>query len=101
MRELVLDAATWQSENDFYDAFFHAVGAPSWYGRNLNALNDSIGAGEINEIEVPYRLIVRNVDGAGQEAKAIVGWFKEVNCQLVETGCPVELCIKERSGSES
>ena len=101
MRELVLDAAGWQTRDDFYDAFFLAVGAPSWHGRNLDALNDSIGAGEINEIEVPYRLVVRNLDGAGSQAKAVVGRFKEVIHHLVETGCPVELCIEEKSRSES
>jgi RNAse (barnase) inhibitor barstar len=101
MRELLLDAARWQTSDDFYEAFFRAVGAPSWHGRNLDALNDSIGAGEINEIEVPYRLVVRDLDAAGAEAKAIVSRFKEVIHHLVETGCPVELRIEDESRSDS
>jgi RNAse (barnase) inhibitor barstar len=51
MRELVLNGA------DVYDAFFRAVGAPEWYGRNLDALADSIRGGSINQVEVPYRLV--------------------------------------------
>jgi RNAse (barnase) inhibitor barstar len=57
MKELVLDGSTWQNRDDVYDAFFKAVGAPDWHGRNFDALNDSIATGSINKIEVPYRLI--------------------------------------------
>ncbi len=46
--------------DDFYDAFFAAVGAPIWHGRNRDALNDSISTGGINEVEIPYRLEVVN-----------------------------------------
>jgi len=101
MRELLLDASTWRSRDDFYDAFFNAVGAPSWHGRNLDALHDSIGSGEINKIEVPYRIVVRNLSSAGTDAMAIVDRFKEVIHHLNTTGCPVELCIEEKTGSDS
>jgi hypothetical protein len=29
MRELNLDASSWKNADDFYDAFFKAVGAPN------------------------------------------------------------------------
>ena len=47
MRQLILDGANWISTDDFYDAFFEAVGAPSWHARNLDALNDSIANGTL------------------------------------------------------
>jgi len=53
LNEITLDAAGWQSADDVYSAFFHAVGAPPWHGRNLDALRDSIGAGHINVIAPP------------------------------------------------
>ena len=42
MTELVLNGADWTTKDDVYDAFFCAVGAPEWHGRNLDALADSI-----------------------------------------------------------
>ena len=60
MRELVMDAASWKTKEDLYLSFFRAVGAPAWHGKNLDALWDSVGAGQINRIEVPYRLVFKN-----------------------------------------
>src|ERR1044071_7580655 len=54
MKQLELDGTNWKTRDDFYDAFFKAVGAPSWHGRNFNALRDSIITGEINEVELVY-----------------------------------------------
>ena len=34
MRQLVLNGADWTTKDDVYDAFFRAVGAPEWHGRN-------------------------------------------------------------------
>ena len=101
MRELLLNATGWQSRDDFYDAFFRAVGAPPWHGRNLDALNDSIGTGQINQIEVPYRIVVKNLGSAGAEAKQIVDRFMEVVHHLAETGCPVEILVEDLSGSRN
>lgn len=53
-----LEAATWKTSDDVYDALFAAVGAPTWHGRNFDALNDSIVTGDINCVEVPYRLVI-------------------------------------------
>src|ERR1700758_165329 len=47
MRELILNGADWATRDDVYDAFFRAVGAPEWHGRNLDALADSIRGGSI------------------------------------------------------
>jgi hypothetical protein len=42
MRELILNGVGWATRDEVYDAFFRAVGAPEWHGRNLDALADSI-----------------------------------------------------------
>lgn len=42
--------------------FFQVVGAPAWHGRNFNALRDSIETGQINAVEVPYRIVIKNFD---------------------------------------
>lgn len=61
MEKLVLDGATWSTKDDFYSAFFKAVGAPSWHGHNFDALRDSIVTGQINQIELPYRIEILGV----------------------------------------
>jgi hypothetical protein len=89
-----LNAANWKSHNDVYDAFFHAVGAPDWHGRNFNALIDSIETGAINQLEVPYRIMVRNVDAASQEAKDFLKDFADLVREVSANGCPVEMNIE-------
>ena len=94
MRDLILEGAGWRTGDDFYDAFFDAVGAPEWHGRNLNALNDSIGAGAINRVEVPYAVRIKGVQLMGAEARRMVENF----CGLVERlrgeGVEVQICCE-------
>jgi hypothetical protein len=51
MKELILNGAEWKTQDDVYDSFFRAVGAPEWHGRNFNALRDSIATGSINTLK--------------------------------------------------
>jgi RNAse (barnase) inhibitor barstar len=67
MRDRNLDASPWKDVDDFYNAFIKAVGAQEWHGRNFDALNDSIAHGRINEIEVPYRIVIRNIPSRNDE----------------------------------
>jgi len=93
--EIVLDARKWVSSEDFYTAFFAAVGAPEWHGRSFNALNDSIGTGGINKIELPYQIVVRNASGMGNEAAALVTNLRDLIQQLHADGCPVGLLVQD------
>lgn len=93
--EIGLDADGWQSSDDVYDSFFCAVRAPKWHGRNLDALNDSISTGNINEIEVPYRLVVRNVSRSGPEARTMIELFLDVVRRIQTDGCPVSMIVHE------
>jgi len=91
MRELILDGANWKNRDDVYDAFFRAVGAPEWHGRNFDALNDSIASGSINQVEVPYRLIITNYELIGDGAKKMTNDFVDLIHEIEERGCPVEI----------
>lgn len=97
MKELVLNAAEWNTSDDVYDGFFKAVGAPAWHGRNFNALNDSIANGNINEVEVPYRLVIRNYDLMGSEAKKMADDFIDLIHEIAARGCPVEIRADKKS----
>ena len=78
---------------DVYDAFFKAVGAPSWHGRNFNALRDSIYTGEINEIETPYIIRIANYGSIGPNAKSIARDFVELIQELKKAGCSVDIQV--------
>jgi RNAse (barnase) inhibitor barstar len=80
MKNIVLDGTAWRTRDDFYDAFFKAVGAPSWHGRNFNALRDSIVTGHINQIELPYTIQISGTDNAPQEVRDLVRDF----CSLIK-----------------
>ena len=93
MKELFMDAAQWKSIDDLYLSFFEAVKAPAWHGKNLNAVRDSIGAGQINGIEVPYRLVIKNYGALSGELKAQTDFFIEVISDLAKEGVQVEVHI--------
>ena len=91
MREVILDGSGWSNRDDLYATFFRAVGAPQWHGRSCNALRDSIATGSINEIEVPYRLVIRNYDKIAPSAKQVAAEFVDLIRELATEGCPVEI----------
>jgi hypothetical protein len=95
LTDIRLDASGWQTSDDVYQAFFTAVGAPSWHGRNFNALNDSIGTGAINKTEVPYRITIQNGERMGNEAASFVHHFADLIRHLQTNGCPVELVVEQ------
>jgi RNAse (barnase) inhibitor barstar len=68
---VVMDGQNWITSDDFYDAFFQAVGAPSWHGWNFNALRDSIVVGRINKLDVPYLTRLKNYSLIGPRARGI------------------------------
>jgi RNAse (barnase) inhibitor barstar len=94
MRQLVLDGGKWAVAEDIYDAFFQAVGAPSWHGRNFNALRDSISGGQINQVEIPYVIKIMNYESIGPYAKTVAQHFVEFIEELKKSGCPVDLEIE-------
>jgi RNAse (barnase) inhibitor barstar len=97
MPQIFLDASDWKSCENFYQSFFAAVGAPSWHGRNFNALDDSIGEGGINAIEVPYRITIQNADSVSGEVAAFIRDFDALIKHLQSSGCPVDLVVEQSS----
>lgn len=59
--EIVIDWAELKSEEAFYETVLPQLDAPDWHGRNLSALWDSVGVGQINGIEPPYRVVVLGI----------------------------------------
>lgn len=91
---LTLDAADWNTHDDFYSAFFRVVGAPEWHGLNFNALIDSIQTGRINSIEVPYKIVVMNSAKAASAAQTILSEFAQLVDEMQSNGCPISLTAR-------
>jgi RNAse (barnase) inhibitor barstar len=60
MKVIRLDASRWRTPEDFYSALLPELRAPSWHGRNLDALYDSLSGG-INELEPPLAVEIQRV----------------------------------------
>jgi len=91
MIDLELDGADWRRRDDFYDAVFAILGASKWHGRNFNALRDSIGAGQINNIEPPYRFVITGRARMTPEAQSIVADFCDLIRELKQEGHSVDV----------
>lgn len=72
MLEIDLDAIGWQQPADFYNTLLGNLGAPSWHGHNLNALDDSVFGGDINEVEPPFRIVVHHAGNIDEELKTFL-----------------------------
>ncbi|WP_375197988.1 barstar family protein [Sphingobium sp.] len=68
MNVVNLDAQHWQTPDDFYKALLRKLGAPDWHGHNIAALIDSMIVGDINEVELPLRVVVIGLDRASETA---------------------------------
>jgi len=91
IKALHLNGTGWRTRDDFYDAFFKAVGAPDWHGRNFNALRDSIGTGGINRIEIPYTIQIDGIEGTPPEVKSLVRDFCNLISDLHAAGHQVDV----------
>jgi len=94
VRELVLDGRNWNASDDVYDSF-KAVRAPEWRGSNFNARIDSIETGRINEIGVPYRLIITHRGAGGKGEKKMVSGFVDLIPEMKARGCRVNIVIQD------
>lgn len=65
--KIVLDWSQVSSEDDFYDQVLPQCGAPSWHGRNLDALADSWVTGGIDRLGPPYAFEFLSSDAARPE----------------------------------
>lgn len=91
MTEIILDGTEWKSETDFYSAFFAAVQAPDWHGRNLDALWDSITGGGINRCNLPYTIRLMGIEKMTPKARMMVDRFCALIAEAKTEGFQVEL----------
>jgi hypothetical protein len=78
----------------FTTPFFTLSAHPNGTVANLDALADSISGGSINQVEVPYRLVIKSYDRIGPDAKAMTDRFINLVHELATEGCPVEIRVE-------
>jgi RNAse (barnase) inhibitor barstar len=60
MQLLELDAKNWKSVRDYVDALRAVLGSPEWHGNSVDAFIDSMVCGDINKVEPPYTIRIKN-----------------------------------------
>jgi len=90
-KEIVLEGAHWRNKDDFYDAFFLAVGSPASHGRNLDALADSVCGGQINAVDIPYTLVIRGYEQMQEAARRFVDRVCRILLELRSEGCDIDI----------
>ena len=97
MNRVVLDGSRWATREDFYQAILAALGAPSWHGHNLDALNDSIGGGDINTLNPPVEITIVGTEFMAEPAATVVDGFRLLVEDLQKQG--VEIIIETTLGA--
>ena len=97
-RAIILDGQDWQTTSDFIEAVLAGVDAPSWHGRNYNALRDSFVAGSINGIEPPYDFIIKLPERPTPEVLDAVAYFADRISEWRGEGALLSVSIVEKSG---
>jgi RNAse (barnase) inhibitor barstar len=60
MTSLLIDWSIITDKDKFYDYVFSVMEAPSWHGRNLDALHDSWVGGDICKVGPPFNFVFKN-----------------------------------------
>ncbi len=91
MKEIILDAKGWKSQEDFFIALLPKLGAPNWHGHNLDALWDSLVAGQINSTKPPYSIAVFGADKLPEFLKVYLLRFEELIKEIQMEGVEIQI----------
>lgn len=90
---IILDGQDWKTEGDFIEAVLAAVDAPSWHGRNYNALRDSFIAGAINGLEPPYDFVIKPPAHPTPELVDAIAYFMARITDWQAEGAPLSVRV--------
>jgi RNAse (barnase) inhibitor barstar len=91
--KVLLDGRSWVSTDDFYEAVLTALGAPVWHGRNLDALDETLRAGDVNRLNPPLDIEIRGMDSMGEDARKTVERFKDLIDDLRAAAIDISLKV--------
>ncbi len=84
MNWVIVDWTNIQNSDEFYDSVFMQTGAPSWHGRNLDAINDSWIVGSICEKGPPFGFVFLNEKTVCSALIELQGAIREISERSVE-----------------
>ena len=91
--QIELDGSLWKTEKDFYSALLLALGAPDWHGHNLDALEESLRAGDINQINAPIQITIFASPVMGTAAERAARRFVDLCYELAEDGVGIDAAM--------
>jgi hypothetical protein len=99
MRTIDRDASSWTTVLDFYGALLAAIGAPTWHGKSIDALVDSMIWGGINAVEPPYTIRVQHLAGSPPDVIRVAQLAKHALAQgrtdfRLRRGCDVDVNLE-------
>jgi RNAse (barnase) inhibitor barstar len=108
VRQIELDATGWLNADDFYSTLLPALGAPSWHGRNMDALLDTLTEvarygveTTINTVQPPFGVTVRNASAAPAEIHQLLQRLQRVfDLANSEYALGLSLTIRETSDAD-
>lgn len=93
--KILLDWREIKTFDDFFESFLPQVKAPSWHGKNMNALRDSIIVGDINGVEPPFSVININLSELQENAREVYEAVTEVFDEATKEGRVVSICNEQ------
>lgn len=95
MRIIRLDGTRWQSGADFYAALLPEIGAPDWHGRNLDALEESLRAGDVFPVKPPVTIHIVGMATMTHETRTYLDRFQALAVDLRADGVAVNVTLTE------
>lgn len=95
MTRIVLDVTGWKSQDDFYDAILRALGSPTWHGRNLDALWDSLICDTVNTVKLPVEIVLAGNAPPPEPLRSYLGILTGFTEEAARNG--YDLCISADS----
>jgi RNAse (barnase) inhibitor barstar len=89
----ILDASGWRAVDDFYAALLSAIGAPSWHGHNLDALEDTLGDGVTNGVQPPLEIAIINGANVSSAVRDVLDRFSLLVRDLASRGVPITVAL--------
>jgi len=88
MTTLSLNASRWRTREDVWVGLLAALRAPDWHGHNLDALDETLRAGGVNGVSLPFAVEVTGA-AAGPEAQFEMTRLASFFRDLAADGVPV------------
>lgn len=93
MNEIVLDGGKWSGPEEFYNSLLPALGAPGWHEHTLQALGESLGSGDENQVNPPLRIVIQGSSSMPEPLRQLLVGLEQVAADLRARGVHLEVAL--------